>query len=120
MAEHNEIGSIGENIACNFLAKSGYEILERNYRFKKLEVDIICQKDDLLVVVEVKTRTYDGVLEPEMAVTKTKQKQIIKATNQYIIENEIDLETRFDIIGIVLQGSNQELRHIEDAFYPLL
>ena len=118
MAEHNELGKEGEILARNFLVKNGYTILDLNYRFKHLEIDIICEKDNLLVVVEVKTRSYDDVVKPELTVTPSKQKQIIKAANEYIQSNEIDLETRFDVIGIILNSKKQEINHIEDAFYP--
>ena len=56
MAEHNETGNFGENLAANYLVKNGYRIRERNFVFEKAEVDIIAQKDNMLVVVEVKTR----------------------------------------------------------------
>ena len=59
MAEHNELGKKGEKLAIDFLLKNGYKILETNYRFLKAEVDIIAQKDEVLAVVEVKTRSTD-------------------------------------------------------------
>ena len=118
MATHNELGAQGEEIAAKFLLKKGYKIIERNYRFKKLEIDIICEFENELIIVEVKTRSFDAVQRPEMSVTMSKQKLLIKAAHQYIIENEIDIETRFDVIGIILQGSRLEINHIESAFMP--
>jgi len=120
MANHNEIGKKGEKIAQSYLKKKGYRILATNYRFKKLEVDIICEKDDYLVVVEVKTRQSSYLAGPEDTVSKTKQKGIIKCANAYIIEYEIDMETRFDIISVLLNNNTQDIEHIEGAFYPLL
>lgn len=120
MADHNELGIQGELIAKSYLLKKGYRILACNYRFKKFEVDIICLKDELLVVVEVKTRQSDFMAGPEKTVTRAKQRSIITAANAYITDNELDYETRFDIISIILNSNQREIEHLEDAFYPLL
>ena len=119
MAEHNELGKKGEDLATQFLIKKGYKILSRNYRFKKLEIDIIAEYKNELIIVEVKTRASRFLAGPEETVTKGKQKSIIKAANQYIIEHEVDLETRFDIISIILNQKETSIEHLEDAFYPL-
>lgn len=119
MAEHNELGEKGEDLATQFLRKKGYKILQRNYRFKKLEIDIIAQDQNELVVVEVKTRASSYLAGPEDTVSKGKQKSIVTAANQYIIENEIDLETRFDIVSIILNEKETNIDHLIDAFYPL-
>jgi len=120
MAKHNELGKKGEKIAREFLLKKGYEILDTNYRFKHLELDIVCKKNDLIIVVEVKTRASSFLAGPHETVTKTKQKSIIKIANQYIIDKEIDLEVQFDIISIILNEKQCLIEHIEDAFYPTL
>lgn len=73
MAEHNELGKIGEGIAVAYLQKKGYEILCRNYTFKKSELDIVTKKGELLVIVEVKTRNSDYLAGPEITITKKKQ-----------------------------------------------
>lgn len=119
MANHNEIGKIGEELAHAFLVKKGYKVLASNYRFKHLEIDLVCEKDHTLVVVEVKTRQSSYLAGPEDTVSKSKQKGIIKCANAYITEHEIDLETRFDIISIILNAKGTHIDHIEDAFYPL-
>ena len=119
MAEHNELGKKGEDLATQFLKKKGYKILIRNYRFKKLEVDLIAQLNDELVIVEVKTRASRYLAGPEDTVSKGKQRSIITAANQYIEENEIDLETRFDIVSIILNQNETSIDHLIDAFYPI-
>ncbi|MFD1551507.1 endonuclease [Putridiphycobacter roseus] len=119
MANHNEIGKKGEEIAKKYLLDKGYKVLACNYRFKHLEIDIICEKDCHLIIVEVKTRQSSYLAGPEDTVSKTKQKGIIKCANAYIIEHEIDMETRFDIIAIILNTNEKSIVHIEDAFYPL-
>ncbi|MDX1349107.1 MAG: YraN family protein [Putridiphycobacter sp.] len=118
MAIHNEIGEKGEALAKAFLEKKGYEILSTNYRFKKLEIDIIAIYQNQLVVVEVKTRQSPYLAGPEDTVSKTKQKGIVKCANNYITENEIDIDTRFDIISVILNQKGTKIEHIEDAFYP--
>lgn len=120
MAEHNELGVLGEEIAVDYLKRQGYKILTRNYRHKKEEVDIIAQHNKTLIVIEVKARNSDYHQSPQEAVTKKKQASIIKVANAYIEENEIDLETRFDVIAILITEKEINVEHFEDAFYPLL
>ena len=118
MAQHNETGKEGEEMAAMFLIKNGYSILSRNFRYKKSEIDIIVQKDKTVAFVEVKTRSNAFFQEPELSVTRSKQKQITKGADFYIQENDIDLDIRFDILAITL--SPYRINHIEDAFYPLV
>jgi len=120
MAEHNLIGKKGEENAIKYLQANGYKIRHCNWRFKKNEIDIICEKNNLLVVVEVKTRTSEIFENPKEAVTKSKQKAIIKATEQYIFTYDINLETRFDVISVIISGNETKVEHIEDAFQPSL
>ena len=119
MAEHNDIGLAGEQLAAAFLTQSGYTILEKNWRFGREEVDIIAQKGDILVVVEVKTRSGSFFGEPEEFVNRQKQKNLIKAINAYIEKKDLDLEVRFDIIGVIVTGKSHRINHIEDAFHPV-
>lgn len=120
MADHNELGKAGEDLAVKYLTQKGYQILRRNFRFKKEEIDIICKQNDMLVIVEVKTRHSDYLAGPEVTVTKRKQRAIIKVANHYILEENLDIETRFDIISIILNEKTKEIEHLEDAFYPTL
>ncbi len=120
MAEHNETGKTGEELAVKHLEENGYEILETNWRFKNLEADIIAQKKKILVVVEVKTRRTNYFGEPEEFVDKKKQQNLIRAANAYIELKEIDLEIRFDIVSVLMKGEQILIRQIEDAFYATL
>ncbi len=120
MADFHELGKSGEEIAAGFLKQKGYLVLETNWRKGPLEIDIIARKDDMLVVAEVKTRSTNYFGEPEEFVTRSKQKNLIRAANSYILEKNLDLETRFDIISILIKGGQQKIYHIEDAFYPTL
>lgn len=120
MAQHNQTGKKGEEIAKQYLISNGFVIRHLNWRYKKNEIDIIAEKNNLLVVVEVKTRTSEYFENPREAVTKGKQKFMIKATEAYITEFNVDFETRFDIIGITLLNNETKIEHLEDAFQPSL
>ena len=118
MAEHNDFGKLGEELAVNYLIGKGYEILERNWRNIHKEIDIIAKDGKDLVIVEVKTRQSDEYGDPDVAVTKKKQRMLIVAANAYITQNNLDKEIRFDIISIVFKGDEPVIEHIEDAFLP--
>lgn len=116
MAQHNILGKTGEDIACQFLQEKGYEIMERNWTWRKLELDIIARKDNCLIIAEIRTRTTDVYGEPEYTVSDKKIRRIINAADVYIKKNMIDLDIRFDIISITGQNGNFKIKHIEDAF----
>lgn len=118
MAEHNDFGKLGEELAVNYLIGKGYEILERNWHNIHKEVDIIAKDGQFLVFVEVKARRSNEYGEPDLAVTKRKQRMLIAAANAYITRNKLDVETRFDIISIIFKDGESVIDHIEDAFLP--
>lgn len=117
MAEHNELGKLGEELAVEFLQKEGYEILETNWVFQKAEIDIIAQKDDFLVAVEVKTRSSIEFGLPQEFVKPKKIQLLVKALNEYIISNDFDVNVRFDVISIYKSGKSFEIEHFIDAFF---
>jgi putative endonuclease len=116
MAEHNEKGIFGEELAKEYLINRGYKILYTNWRTAKYEVDIIAQKDTILVFCEVKCRSSNLFGNPEFFVTKRKQKNIIKSAAIYIGQNHWQGETRFDIISILMEEKTIKVNHIEDAY----
>jgi len=116
MAQHNKLGKDGEKLAVEFLIKNGYTICETNWYFHKAEVDIIAQKDNVLAVVEVKTRSTDYFGDPQDFVKPKKIKLLVGAIDSYVIENNLDVDVRFDIIGIIKNKKGIRLEHIEDAF----
>ena len=116
MAEHNELGEKGEQLAIDFLIENGYSILEKNYRYLKAEVDIIAQKKDILAVVEVKTRSTDYFGNPQDFVNPKKIKLLLSAIDYYVVEKDLDVEVRFDIIAIIHQNKTTKIEHLEDAF----
>ena len=117
MAQHNELGKKGEQLAVDFLLRNGYDIIERNYRFDKAEVDIIALKDNILAVVEVKTRSTLDFGNPQDFVKPKQIKNLVKAVDEYVIVNNLDLEVRFDIIAIVKENKSYNIEHLENAFY---
>jgi len=117
MAEHNELGKLGEELAVAFLQQNGYAILETNWTFQKAEIDIIALKDNILAVVEVKTRSSVEMGLPQDFVKPKKIQLLVKAVNEYVVSNELDVTVRFDIIAIHKKENDFELDHLEEAFY---
>ena len=117
MADHNDLGKLGEELAVDFLQQNGYDILETNWVFQKAEIDIIAQKENVLTVVEVKTRSSIEFGLPQDFVKPKKIQLLVKAVNEYVISNDLDLEIRFDIIAISKEGKEYVIEHIVDAFY---
>ena len=117
MAQHNELGKKGEQLAVDFLIENNYNIVERNYRFDKAEVDIIAQKGSILAIIEVKTRSSLDFGNPQDFVKPKQIKNLVKAVDEYITENNLDTEVRVDIIAIVKKGKQYEIEHLENAFY---
>jgi putative endonuclease len=117
MAQHNELGKLGEELAVDFLQQNGYEILETNWVFQKAEIDIIAQKDNIIAIVEVKTRSSIEFGLPQDFVKPKKIQLLVKAVNEYVISNDLDVEIRFDIIAISKEGKEYNMEHIENAFY---
>ncbi len=120
MAEHNELGNKGEALAKRFLEAHGFEILETNYRYGKDEVDIIAEEGEYLVIVEVKTRSSSYYGDPEVFVDRKKQYYLVRAANKYINWKNINKETRFDIVSVIITATGSKIKHIRDAFYPTL
>ncbi|MFK2818549.1 YraN family protein [Flavobacteriaceae sp. LMIT009] len=117
MAQHNQLGKKGEELAVDHLLKNGYTIVERNYRFDKAEIDIIAQKKDTLAIIEVKTRSSTDFGDPQDFVKPKQIKNLVKAVDEYVTINDLDVDIRFDIIAIVKNGNNCSIEHLEDAFY---
>lgn len=120
MATHNDTGAEGEALAAGFLEKAGYVILERNWRYRQYELDLVARDKDTIVVVEVKTRKslYGG--EPEVSVNRQKQRTLIRGANAWVVHHGVDMPVRFDIIAIVIRGEAHTINHITDAFYPMM
>jgi len=113
-----ELGKRGEAIAAEYLAEKGYKIRHRNWHFGHKELDIVATYNNMVVIVEVKTRWTNYWEEPKESVRRKKQRFIIEAAEAYVQNFNLNMDVQFDVISIVLQGDNHELEHIQDAFQP--
>lgn len=113
-AQHT--GDQGEDLALRFLQKEGYQLLLRNYRYRHDEIDLVMQKGNLLVFVEVKTRRNAEYGYPEEFVSKKQARQIVRAAEQYILQNDWQGNIRFDIVAILTEPE-LKIKHLPDAFY---
>ncbi|MEW5676666.1 YraN family protein [Flavobacterium enshiense] len=117
MAEHNDLGKLGEDMAADFLTKEGYQILDRNWSFQKAEIDIIAKKNGILAIVEVKTRSNLDFGNPQDFVNPKKIKLLVKAVDEYVNRKNLNFNIRFDIIAVKKDATNFEIEHLQDAFY---
>ena len=117
MAEHNELGKLGEELAVEFLRKEGYRILETNWMFQKAKIDILAQKENILAVVEVKTRSSLDFGLPQDFVKPKKIQLLVKAVDAFVSERDLDIQVRFDIIAVHKEDKSFVIEHLIDAFY---
>lgn len=120
MAEHNRLGRRGEDAAVKYLQSKGHHILERNWRFRGYEIDIVTAVETCIVFVEVKTRASTAWGDPEDFVDIRRMRRMITAANSYLLHHKVDKPARFDVVAIVWSDAQFEIRHIEDAFLPFL
>jgi putative endonuclease len=113
-----EFGKRGEEIAQQYLRDNGFTIRDTNWRWRHLELDIVAEKGNMLHVVEVKTRSFGYLLEPQASITLQKQRNLMNATNTYIQKMMLNHEVQFDIICVVVNGDKQAVEHIPNAFIP--
>lgn len=116
MSDKIKTGNEGEDLAASFLQKKGYEIVIRNYRYKHAEIDLIVKQKELLVFVEVKTRSSSSFGEPEDFVDAKKATKIFEAAEHYMFESNWNGNIRFDIVS-VKTGFKTEVVHFEDAMH---
>jgi len=121
MTTTNDIGDRGEDLAASFLEEVGYRVLERNYRFERNEVDLVCLDPEAggeIVFVEVKTRTGTGYGPPEASVTDEKKTALIEVSRAYLHERQLEgAPARFDVVGILLANDEPTIEHHQNAFW---
>lgn len=118
MAQHNDFGALGEDIAVDYLRRKGYVILDRNWRSGHREIDIVARHNDTVVFVEVKARANAFYGNPQDAITRRKMHLLVLAADAYLRYNAIDLEVRFDVIAIIGTTDRPYIKHYERAFRP--
>ncbi len=111
------LGRKGEDLAASYLRNLGWEIVERNYRTRLGEIDLVCRDRDSIVFVEVKTRTETDFARPDQSVTQHKQAKLRRLVEEYLLKhNQEDSNVRFDVLGVTLRGRHPEFEHIVGAF----
>ena len=118
---NRETGAVGEALARRYLEREGYEVLERNYRTRYGEIDLVVRRGGALVFIEVKARRGTGYGEPLEAVTPRKQEQVRLMAEQYLAEKGPEFvggfeEMHFDAVGVLAGPGAHDVRHVEDAF----
>ncbi len=120
MAEHNNLGAWGENVATEYLIEKGYAITERNFKAGRYELDIIAMDGDEIVFVEVKTR-IDNFADPSDAVDEKKIRHLAKAADIYLRMRKYQHAPRFDVITVTgSETGGYSVTHYPDAFMPPL
>lgn len=114
--ESLEFGKMGEQMTARYLTDKGYVILEHNYRRGHLEIDLIALDGDELVIVEVKSRANDTLLQPEVAVDHKKRLALIRLANEYVKSHNRKENVRFDIVSIVSNPEGAEIKHLKNAY----
>jgi len=122
MAAHNDLGRWGEEIAAQYLWRKGYRVVNRDWKCGHRDLDIVAiSPEGVLAIVEVKTRRNNSLIDAEEAVTYNKIRSLTVAANAYIKMHRIDAEVRFDIIAVTgTPETETTVKHIEDAFMPML
>ncbi len=114
---NRSLGAWGEELALRFLSRRGYTLVERNYRTRYGELDLIVRQGSTLVFVEVKLRRGTGFGDPVEAVTPHKQAKIRSLAQRYLLDREPAFDTlRFDVVGILMDKDTPRVRHIKGAF----
>lgn len=121
-----DLGRRGERLAAEYLESLGYRVLDRNYRFERNEVDLICFDPKAgeetphgeIVFVEVKTRSRARYGRPEEAVTAEKQRRVVEVSRAYLYERKLEgAPCRFDVVSILMKARGAEVEHFKDAFW---
>jgi len=115
--DHISKGKKGERVAEKYLKVQGYTVVERNFRYKRGEIDLIVSKGGVLVFVEVKYRSSVAYGYPEEAVTAKKAALIIKTAEAFLSGKQQAQSIRFDIVSVLEQQNRFDIQHFEDAFY---
>lgn len=115
--DRQELGKLGEDMAADYLAKNGYHILARNWRYRHLELDIICAFEEAIIFIEVKTRSGSGFGGAALAVTPQKQRKLIMAALAWLqCTHKWNMPCRFDVVCLTGSISSPCLEHFRNAF----
>ena len=118
MSKAHDLGKKAENLAASYLQRSGYTLLAKNFRYLKAEVDLIVQKGETLVAVEVKARSLGFFVAPHEAVSYKKIQLLVDDLVFFVQSRGLEVEVRFDLITYIFNNKTWEMQHTEGAFYP--
>ena len=112
------LGSLGEEVACQYLRRQGYEVIGRNFRKRAGEVDLVAVKDEFLIVVEVKTRHAPVAIDPIFSLTAQKKNRMAKLAEIYLFQDDRlrECQIRFDLIVVEQREAEYAITHWPDAF----
>ena len=111
-------GKKGEELAREYLEQEGFTILHTHWQYGHKELDIVAERDQMLHIVEVRSRTEPYLIEPAQTVQYEKQRNVIAAARAYIYKNNIKMEVQFDIVSVVYEANGTKIEYIPHAFYP--
>ena len=118
MAEHNDLGKIGEELADKYISQRGYEILVRNWRYSRFELDLVATKENTLHFIEVKTRRTTEFGLPEEAVDEIKISCLVAAGEEFLYQHPEWTKVQFDVLSICLLPDDEvEYFLIEDVYF---
>ena len=112
-----DFGKHAERYALNYLLQKGYLLLAKNYRYNRAEVDLLMQKNNQLVCVEVKARSTAFFGSPESFISPKKIRNLVQAVDFFMEENHLNIEVRFDIIALLKRNNKWQIKHLKNAFY---
>ncbi len=118
MAQHIDRGREAEDLAAEYLTTAGFRIVHRNWRYFHKEIDIVAEKDGMLIIVEVKSRFGIGRVTADELLSAGKIRFIVDAAEAYINRYQVEKETRFDLVIITFSGEGSAVEHVEGAFIP--
>ena len=116
MNNNQYLGKTGEKLSVDFLIGKRFKIQNRNWRYKKAEIDIIASKKNILIFIEVKTRKSDYFSRPEDAITSKKIELYQESAESYLEQNNLENEVRFDVISIIHTENKTKIEHFINAF----
>jgi putative endonuclease len=118
LAEHIATGKLGEALALAYYLKQEYQLLVRNWRWNKVEIDLILRKANRLVFVEVKTRTTNSPIEAELVLSAAQQSRLISGADHFAQHYPEEMESRFDVITVTLDSNGHSINHFPSALDP--
>lgn len=118
MSEHNQrLGALGERIAARWLQRKGWRVVYHRFRNGRRDIDLVVARDSVVAFVEVKARRGEAFGDPVEAVHHRKQRELVRSAHVWIDRHGRAEETyRFDVVGVLVDGEQVRVKHVEDAF----